>query len=66
MPDSKQRSTWPVDDEVRELEREEVTSEDGRKLQDAEYVGATAPDADADAADEPPPRPAKPAKPVPR
>lgn len=61
MPTSKRRSTWPSDDEVRELEGDEVTSEDGRKLQDSEHVGATSPDADAD---QPPPRrPAKSAKP---
>jgi hypothetical protein len=61
MPKSKQRSTWPSDDDVRELEGDEVTSEDGRKLQDSEHVGARSPDADPDA---PPPRqPAKKAKP---
>lgn len=54
MPTSKQRSTWPSDDEVRELEGDEVTSEDGRKLQDSAHVGATSPDADAD---QPPRRP---------
>jgi hypothetical protein len=54
MPKSKQRSTWPSDDAVRELEGDEVTSDDGRKLQDSEHVGAMSPDADAD---QPMPRP---------
>ncbi len=64
MPKSKQpnepakRSTWPTDDEVRELEGDEVLSDDGRKLQDAERVGAMSPDADADTGD----RPLKPIK----
>jgi|GEM_PF-6002766 len=62
MPKSKERPMWPADDAVRELEGDEVLSEDGRKLQDSEHVGATSPDADAD---QPPPRrPAEPAKPA--
>jgi hypothetical protein len=64
MPKSKQpseRSTWPTDDEVRELEGDEVLSDDGRKLQDAERVGAMSPDSDADTnADNPPTRRQKP------
>jgi hypothetical protein len=60
MPKSKQRPTWPTDDEVRELEGDEELSEDGRKLQDSERVGALSPDADADTA--PPKQPAKPTK----
>jgi hypothetical protein len=64
MPKSKQRPTWPSDDAVRELEGDEVTSDDGRKLQDSEHVGAASPDADADRA--PPRRPSQPAKPAAR
>jgi hypothetical protein len=62
MPKSKQpseRPTWPTDDEVRELEGDEVLADDGRKLQDAERVGAMSPDADPDTGGDRPPRPLK-------
>ena len=54
MPKPKDRPTWPTDDEVREREGDEVLSDDGRKLQDSERVGALAPDTDPDRK---PPRP---------
>lgn len=50
----KDRPIWPTDDQVRELDRADDLSEDGRKLQDAERVGALSPDADPDRL---PPRP---------
>lgn len=57
MPTPKDRPRWPTDDEVRELDRTDDLTDDGRKLHDSERVGAATPDADPDR--KPPPRPAR-------
>jgi len=48
MSRSKRPSTWPSDDQVRELEGNDEFTDDGRKNADSDHVGVMAPDADAD------------------
>ena len=48
---------WPSDDELRELEGDQEFTDDGRKVNDAEHVGASVPDTDADPEN---PRPMRP------
>jgi hypothetical protein len=43
---SPKRPRWPSDDQVRELDGDREFTDDGRKLNSQEHVGATTPDAD--------------------
>lgn len=53
------RPVWPTDDQVRELEGDRELTDDGRKVDNSEHVGAAAPDADPDPKPEAPPKPAR-------
>jgi hypothetical protein len=53
MAPTKKPPIWPSDDQVREQDGNDALTDDGRKLQEAEHVGANAPDADPE---RPPPK----------
>jgi hypothetical protein len=57
---TQKRPLWPTDDQVRELEGDRELTDDGRKVDNANQVGVTAPDADPEPV---PPAPRKTARP---
>jgi hypothetical protein len=46
MSKTKHRPVWPSDDQVRELEGDQEFTDEGRKVTDADHVGASVPDTD--------------------
>jgi hypothetical protein len=46
MPRPKKPSSWPSDDQVRELEGDDELTDDGRKATQSGRVGGMAPDVD--------------------